>query len=181
MIRDGHRSFFSVAGDEEKEPVSYTEKNYCVNDYSDGFGGKRARGRLEEEQKMEQELEQDEIGWDNMESLLEGQQEAKVEVKQEVDWEQEESFEQEPLAKQRKPNAVKQVQRVKVTMGREDEDDNLEEAGIKFVEQRGDFQCKLCGKSFQRLMILINHCRREHPDNPEVWSSSSSSYSSYSS
>lgn len=39
----------------------------------------RRLGRPEEEQKMEQEM-----GWDDKESLLEGQQGIKVEVKQEV-------------------------------------------------------------------------------------------------
>merc|ERR1719481_801387 len=35
-------------------------------------------------------------------------------------------------------------------------------------EKEGSFRCKVCSKRFMRLMILINHCRREHPDRPEI-------------
>jgi len=35
-------------------------------------------------------------------------------------------------------------------------------------ERVGNYKCKECNKPFIRLLILINHCKREHPDNPDI-------------
>jgi len=69
---------------------------------------------------------------------------------------------------------IRQEERVKMEKdngGKEPTDiDNTEndndESGR--YERVGSFRCKECNKPFIRLMILINHCRREHPDQPEI-------------
>jgi len=44
----------------------------------------------------------------------------------------------------------------------------LENDNYTSPDRVGSFRCKSCNKPFIRLMILINHCRREHPDQPEI-------------
>jgi len=64
---------------------------------------------------------------------------------------------------------VKHDERVKMEKengGREKTVADTEDNGP--YERVGSFTCKECNKPFIRLMILINHCRREHPDRPEI-------------
>jgi KRAB domain-containing zinc finger protein len=51
----------------------------------------------------------------------------------------------------------------RVKMGKEDNNDES-----SHYQRVGSFKCKKCNKPFIRLMILINHCRREHPDIPGI-------------
>lgn len=66
-------------------------------------------------------------------------------------------------------SVVKHDERVKMEKengGRENTEPDNEDYGP--YERVGSFRCKECNKPFIRLMILINHCRREHPDRPEI-------------
>jgi len=198
----------------------YAEKNYSVNDYFDGTGGKQ---RLQNSQQLERKSKrktEDFQGWSTMEEMLDEElsthdsRGVKVEVKLEPggsdrDW--------EPASKHRKSkklseriydcnlcdksysknvrlyrhqlqahphqselhiekplSMVRQEERVKMEKdqggGNEaacnDDADHDDEVGR--YERVGSFRCKECHKPFIRLMILINHCRREHPDKPEI-------------
>jgi len=201
----------------------YTEKNYSVNDYFDGTGGKQ---RLQNSQQLERKSKrktEDFQGWSTMEEMLDDElmthdsRGVKVEVKVEPggpdrDW--------EPATKNRKSrkvsdrnydcnlcdksysknirlyrhqlqahphqsefhiekplSMVRQEERVKMEKDQRgcgaskeivDNDNNVDEDESSRYERVGSFRCKECNKPFIRLMILINHCRREHPEKPEI-------------
>jgi len=67
---------------------------------------------------------------------------------------------------------VKLDERVKTEKenGGKDSQENIEPDNEDYgpYERVGSFRCKLCNKPFIRLMILINHCRREHPDRSDI-------------
>ena len=48
----------------------------------------------------------------------------------------------------------------------------LESDAGSWPNSKGDclssFKCKVCDKTFVRLMVMINHCKKEHPDQPEA-------------
>jgi len=199
------------AGEAGKKLLDYTEKNYCVNDYGDGFGGKKGKeGRRKQEEDEEYQLD-----WEHMEDLLEEDASTKVEVKleqQDQDWvepqkpkkiktlyskrdgeehecnlcqksfknalrlyrhqlqthpHQQEGHVEKPKALQKQEQRIKEEKKAMADYhdGEEDEEENNETSRF---DRTGDFKCKECRKPFIRLMILINHCRREHPDRPEI-------------
>jgi len=69
-----------------------------------------------------------------------------------------------PAAAMKMETKVKEEKKIGV------DDDYLEsqEGDGGRYERVGNFKCKECQKPFIRLLILINHCRREHPDLPEI-------------
>lgn len=193
----------------------YTEKNYSVNDYFDGTGGKQRAQNPQVERKSKRKTE-DFLGWSTMEEMLDQEltshdnRGVKVEVKLEPggsdrDWEPSKSKKGKKLSEKiydcslcdktytknirlyrhqlqahphqpemhiEKPlSMVRHDERVKMEKdnGKEphvnSEHDNDESARYERV---GSFRCKECNKPFIRLMILINHCRREHPDMPDI-------------
>ena len=38
----------------------------------------------------------------------------------------------------------------------------------KYKKEDVIVSCKMCRKSFARVPCLYNHCKKEHPDNPEI-------------
>ena len=52
------------------------------------------------------------------------------------------------------------------TMKRKEKEDNCDKTGQVKCEER--YQCGGCEKTFPRRRLLAEHCRRDHPDSPEI-------------
>jgi len=170
--------------------LEYTEKSFNVTEYSNKGSKKK-----EEERERHDEVEEDELDWGGVEEMLEGAMAAKVEIKVE---EAEEGAEARKRTKvlekcydcqmcghkfksrirlykhqlQQHPEREEEWVEKPLLLVRQDQkvkNENCESMGEKDLDLGiSGFQCKACLKPFMRLMILINHCRREHPDQPEI-------------
>lgn len=143
--------------------------------------------------------QEEQLDWQEMEEMITEEGEgAKMEVKQEVEFEEEEEPEM-PVQRVKVKAAVRQhiceacgesfksamrLQRHKreehrempLSLGGGEDEDMQEEELMELQEGQsgersaaGCHNCTVCGKSFVRVLILLNHCRREHPERPEAW------------
>ena len=136
------------AKDKGGSTTSYTHLNFSECNYN-------RIGEQKEEESKHQAKEAFEELEAKVEVKVEEQHEEEFEMEQE--WEADDNFDQaheeDYVGAGESPN----IYRVKG----ENEDSKRQDCP-------GDFKCKICSKAFVRLMILINHCRKEHPDQPEM-------------
>ena len=125
-----------------RECNRFGEKKEEVNEI-----GKESKLANEAFEKMEAKVE----------VKIEEHYEEEFDMEQEQGWEVEDSFDKPHEEENFWFGESPTTNRVKG----EDDDSNRRDCS-------GDFKCKLCDKTFVRLMILINHCRKDHPDQPEM-------------
>ena len=188
IMKEIVRNLFSRRDLEQSDSiVKYLDRSFSVNDYLDGFGEKAGEAAI----LMENDFES---GWSDMEDLLEHNQEeeVKVEVKLEMESGRERGEEwQEPKSRpsrktrqteflycglcSKRYSSEVQLYRHQVTAHPAQPDlhiprpSSTAQRDTNGNQEKGvAFSCQACSKTFARAEVLAGHCRRDHPDRPEL-------------
>ena len=144
----------------EKTIVGYTQVGYTDGEYSSNN-----RNAVKTEEESECNLQPKYAAEEPQRQF-----DAKVEVKVEEDYEEE--FEMEQDWTSTLPDNSYQEEEESLDHEESLDRQNLENDAGSWSNSKSDclssFKCKVCDKTFVRLMVLINHCKKEHPDQTEA-------------